>query len=258
MMNPFSSTPNPSLDFLKMLSHDVRWQLLAALSESDHRVQELVEKLKRPQNLISYHLRLLRDGELVQERRSSADGRDVYYSLNLEQLHTLYLTSGRALHPALATDSKAETKEVSGERRPYRVLFLCTQNSARSQLAEGILRAQGGPRVEAFSAGSRPTGIHPLAARAAAALNIDISGQRSQHMDDFAGQSFDAVITVCDKVREVCPVFPAETKQIHWSFPDPAEAPGSETERYQAFVKTAQELSTRIRYLLMMIERTDT
>ncbi|MFZ1397159.1 MAG: metalloregulator ArsR/SmtB family transcription factor [Candidatus Promineifilaceae bacterium] len=258
------ATVNPTLDFLKLLAHDVRWALVAALAQSDRRVQELVEILQRPQNLVSYHLRLLREGQIVTERRSSADGRDVYYSLNLDQLRGLYQESGQSLHPALACAQPApnaspwlanEGLVEGGGERPYRVLFLCTHNSARSQLAEGILRATGGNLVEVFSAGSEPDRVHPLAVRAAAALQIDISSQQSKHLDAFAGQTFDYVITVCDQVRESCPVFPDDPHQIHWSFSDPAAVVGSEADQFQAFLQTARELSTRINYLCLMLER---
>lgn len=242
--------------FLKLLSHDVRWQIIAALTESDRRVQELVEGLQRPQNLISYHLRQLREGQVITERRSSADGRDVYYSLDITQLRALYIASGQALHPGLTPAEYEPADEKGNEaKRPFRVLFLCTHNSARSQLAEGILRASGGSQVEVFSAGNEPGHVHPTAVRAAAALQIDISGQRSRHMDEFAGQHFDYVITVCDRVREVCPVFPGDPQQIHWSFPDPAAVTGSDDEQFQAFFQTARELSTRINYLRLMMDR---
>lgn len=194
---------------------------------------------------------------------ASADGRDVYYSLDLDHLRTLYQASGQTLHPALAcaqltlesAQPRAGDNTSEGQRRPFRVLFLCTHNSARSQLAEGILRATAGDLVEVASAGSEPSRVHPLAIRAAEALQIDINGQRSKHMDQFVGQAFDYVITVCDRVREVCPTFPSDPHQIHWSFPDPAAVEGSEGEKFQAFLQTARELNTRIGYLRLMMER---
>lgn len=234
---------------LKLLAHTVRWQIVAALAQSDYRVQELETRLARPQNLVSYHLRLLREGGLVGERRSSADGRDAYYTLHLDTLRAAYQAGGEALHPALACATGPQTPPA----RPYRVLFLCTHNSARSQLAEGILRAAGGERVEVFSAGNEVTAVHPLAIRAAAERGLDISQQHAKPMDEFAGQSFDTIITVCDRVREVCPVFPGDPPHIHWSLPDPTAVTGPEEAQYQAFRQTAQELSTRITYLLMMI-----
>jgi arsenate reductase len=134
-------------------------------------------------------------------------------------------------------------------------MFLCTHNSARSQLGEGILRASGGSLATVFSAGSEPSTVHTLNFRAAEALNLDISHQYAKHMDDFAGQAFDYVITVCDQVREVCPVFADDTKQIHWSFSDPTAVVGTDDEKLAAFLQTAQELSTRIGYLCLMMER---
>jgi protein-tyrosine-phosphatase len=248
-----TASTNISLNFLKLLAHDVRWDLLEALAESDRRVIELVELLQRPQNLISYHLRLLREGRIVNERRSSADGRDVYYHLDLDQLRNYYLDSGQTLHPALAYAEPE--REVEKGKRPYRVLFLCTHNSARSQLAEGILRANGGDLVEVFSAGSKPEQVHPRAIQAAANMNIDINQQQSKHIGEFEDQPFDYIITVCDQVREICPVFPGDHKKIHWSIPDPAEVSGSEVEQLQAFTQIARELATRISYLLLMMER---
>ena len=240
-----------SLDFLKLLAHDVRWHLLRALTRGDHRVQELVTLLQRPQNLISYHLRLLREGQVVKERRSSADGRDVYYSLDLDQFRTLFQESGLALHPALICEEPLVPD--LGVERPFRILFLCTHNSARSQLAEGILRATAGDWVTVFSAGSQPGGVHPLAVRAAQELGYDISQQESKHMDQFTGQLFDYVITVCDQVREVCPVFPDGPVQIHWSFPDPAAVAGTADAQFEAFLQTARELVVRINYLCQVL-----
>ena len=159
-----AQTKQQPLDFLKLLAHDIRWQILLALSKSDHKVEELVKQLKQPYNLISYHLKLLRNKKVVSEHRSSADGRDIYYSLNLEQFKTLYFQAGTSVHPALGDPvSQSQLKGATDEFPKTRILFLCTHNSARSQMAEGILRQAAGDRVEVFSAGNEPTPIHPLA-----------------------------------------------------------------------------------------------
>ena len=248
-------TPQP-LAFLKLLAHDIRWRILLALAQSDFRVEELVKQIKQPPNLISYHLKRLRLQQLVTQRRSSADSRDIYYSLNLGQFRQLYFETGQALHPGVSEPvnqphPQGETLAAS----PTRVLFLCTHNSARSQMAEGLLRKIGGDLVEVFSAGSEPTSIHPLAIKVMKSRDIDLSTHQSKHLKEFVGQSFDYVITVCDRVREVCPVFPGEPKEIHWSFPDPAAIEGTAKTQERGFEATARELTNRIQYLLLMIQR---
>jgi protein-tyrosine-phosphatase len=249
-----SALPHPP-DFLKLLAHELRWKLVTALSHSDHRVHELVHMLDQPMNLVSYHLKQLRDQQLVTERRSSADGRDIYYSLDLEALRTRYFAAGEAIHPALATSDSAPLDATAAHvHPPTRVLFLCTHNSARSQMAEGILRRLGGDRVIAFSAGSQPAEVHADAVRVLMAMGIDISQQRSKQLDVFANQSFDYIITVCDRVREVCPLFPNDPERIHWSFPDPAAVEDAAA-RDRAFQQTAHQLMTRIRQLITLIDR---
>jgi thioredoxin type arsenate reductase len=249
-MNTLTATQ--SLDFLKLLAHDLRWRLLLALAYSDYRVQELVSQLNQPANLVSYHLRKLREQHLVSERRSTADGRDVFYTLNLDRMSQLYMATGEALHPALnPTESKPQANK--GVNPPKRVLFLCTHNSARSQMAEGILRYYGGDRVEAFSAGNEPGQVKPEAIQTMADMGIDISNQRSKHLDEFNGQSFDYIITVCDRANETCPIFPGDPKRIHWSFPDPTAVDDSK-ERTRAFQQIAQELTRRINYLLTVMK----
>lgn len=239
-------TPTPVPALLKLLAHDVRWELLAELSSSDRRVAELVSLLDRPQNLISYHLARLRAGGLVREHRSSADARDVYYRADLSRLGALYRESGASLHPALVGGAGS----ASAAPQPARVLFLCTHNSARSQMAERLLRAAAGPAVVVASAGSQPSAVHPLAARVMADLGFDITGQRSKHMAELASQRWHQVVTVCDLVREVCPVFPAETRMVHWSIPDPAAVMGTEAARLAAFQAAAEELSERVSILV--------
>jgi arsenate reductase len=128
-----------------------------------------------------------------------------------------------------------------------RVLILCTGNSARSQMAEGLLRHDAGKVYEVFSAGTKPSQVRPEAIAVMREVGIDISGHRSKSVDEFAGQDFDYVITVCDNAKESCPVFPAKTKRIHWSIEDPAAAQGSEEERLSAFRRVRDELRGRLR-----------
>lgn len=245
-----------SLDFLKLLAHPIRWRVLLTLVRTDCRVQELVDTLKQPQNLVSYHLRRLRLKQVVRERRSAADAREVYYSLDLDKFRTLYLAAGQTLHPGLSQpDASVQSDLPAVTSPPVRVLFLCTHNSARSQMAEGILRRQGGNQVEVFSAGSEPTLLHPLAIQALQGLTIDISCQHAKHLNEFVGQSFDYIITVCDRVREACPTFPGHPDYMHWSFPDPVTVEGSTAVKERAFRDTATQLATRINFLLLMIDR---
>jgi arsenate reductase len=129
-----------------------------------------------------------------------------------------------------------------------RVLILCTGNSARSQMAEGLLRAFGGESVEVFSAGTNPSSVRPEAIAVMSEIGIDLAGHRSKHVREFDGQHFDCVITVCDNANESCPIFPGDTERIHWSFPDPAAIEGSETERLAAFRRVRDALAERFRH----------
>lgn len=235
--------------FIKLLANDVRWTLLQSLVNGDHRVQELVALAGQPMNLVSYHLKKLRDEGVVQMRRSEADARDIYYSLNLDRLYEQYQAAGRALHPAFAGVDETPPSVVGG---PIRVLFVCTHNSARSQMAEGLMRYLAGARVEAHSAGSHPSGIHPDTITTMARIGIDIGGQRAKHLSEFEAQPFDYVITVCDRAREVCPTFPGAGRQIHWGFPDPTSI-DDQAERLAAFEDIAGRLRSRIGYFLTMV-----
>ena len=131
-----------------------------------------------------------------------------------------------------------------------RVLFLCTGNSCRSQMAEGLLRWVGGSVVDVVSAGTDPRPVHPDAVRALREIGLDISRQKSKSAEPYLGQRFDYVITLCDAARESCPVFPGAARTLHWSLPDPAAASGSEAERLQEFRKVREQLSGLIDELL--------
>ncbi len=235
-----------------LLGNDMRWKLVSALVRGDFSVNELQQKVHGKQNLVSYHLGKLKKAKLVTEMSSIADGRETYYSLNLATLQRLFFSSGESLHPAL-TPNPEDSAASGGEK--LRILFLCTHNSARSQMAEGLLRAKGGERVEVFSAGTEPSVVNPLAIEAMDGLGIDIRSHQSKSMDDFLGQHFDYVITVCDRAKDSCPIFPGAPEQIHWSFPDPSEVQGSKARQLKAFEDAAQGLMQRINYFLMMLNR---
>ncbi len=127
-----------------------------------------------------------------------------------------------------------------------RVLFLCTHNSARSQMAEGLLRHLAGDRFEAYSAGTEATQVRPLAIRAMAELGIDVAGQESKTLDRYLGEPFAVVVTVCDQAAEACPVFPDARQRLHWSFPDPSRATGSEAEQLAVYRRVRDAIRARI------------
>ena len=135
---------------------------------------------------------------------------------------------------------------MTARENKLRVLILCTGNSARSQMAEGLLRHLGGTRYEVFSAGTKPAGVNPLAIEAMREVGIDISTQRSKSVAEFAGQEFAAVITVCDNAAEECPIFPGAPQRAHWSLTDPAAVSGMKEEKLGAFRKIREELERRI------------
>jgi arsenate reductase len=136
-----------------------------------------------------------------------------------------------------------------------RVLFLCTHNSARSQMAEGLLRHLAGDRFEIMSAGTEATSVRPEAIRAMADLGVDISGQSSNTLERYLGEPFDYVVTVCDDANEACPVFPGAENRLHWSFQDPSRAEGSEEKRLEVFRKVRDEIQARIRKELLAGDR---
>jgi protein-tyrosine-phosphatase len=250
-----TTLPQPP-EVFKLAGHPIRWNLLMRLARSDERVQDLIEQLKLPQNLVSYHLRQLRDGHLVHEHRSSADERTVYYSLDFEQFQTQFLIAGKMLHPAMIDGPVGDGRWPDQLTPPLRVLFLCTNNSARSQMAEVLLRHLSHGAIEAYSAGNEPAPrVHPLAIWAMEAIGINMHEQYPKHFERYQGQHFDAIVTVCDRVREVCPTFPDDPERIHWSFPDPASAIGEETSQYAVFERMGMQLTFRLRLLMSVLKR---
>jgi protein-tyrosine-phosphatase len=245
--------------FLQLVGHPLRWQLLADLSRSDRTVRELTGLVGEPQNLVSYHLGKLRGAGLVVARRSSADRRDSYYTADLARLGDLLAAAGGALHPGIALAPPPPGPIESSGEVAGRVLFLCTGNSARSQIAEALMRELSGGSIEAHSAGSRPKPLHPNAVRVMHdEFGIDLTSHRPTHLDEFVEQRFDRIVTLCDRVREVCPEFPGHPDAIHWSIPDPAAGftDGDDDASYPVFRQVAAEIATRIGFLLATFDNT--
>jgi ArsR family transcriptional regulator, arsenate/arsenite/antimonite-responsive transcriptional repressor / arsenate reductase (thioredoxin) len=237
------ASPLPAL--LDLAGHPIRWAILRELAPGDLRVRELATAVDARQSLVSYHLGRLRSNGLVATRRSAFDGRDLYCRIDLARCQELFAETGAALHPALRF--VAPPAPALGDRT--RVLFLCTGNSGRSQMAEALLRHLAPRTAEAFSAGSAPKPVHAAAVRAMRERGIDIGGARSKHLSTFATERFDHVVSLCDRVREVCPEFPGRPDTAHWSMPDPAGDP----EPAAAFRRAADELAERITFFLHLV-----
>jgi protein-tyrosine-phosphatase len=238
-------------EILGLLSEPLRWQLIGELGRSDRRVGELVVLVEKPQNLVSYHLGELRKAGVVSARRSSADGRDVYYRADLIRCRDLLGDASRSLHPGITLAPTSNVCPATRARRiRARLLFLCTGNSARSQIAEALAERRSGGLVEARSAGSHPKPLHPNAVRVMAERGIDITARPTKSLSRFTRTRFDRVITLCDKVREICPEFPGSPVAAHWSMYDPAAAGGSDEESYPAFRNVADEIEERVAILL--------
>jgi protein-tyrosine-phosphatase/DNA-binding transcriptional ArsR family regulator len=233
-----------------LLAHDLRWAIVRQLALGDLRAKELVALTDQAPNLVSYHLGQLRAAGLVSVLRSAADGRDSYYTLDLVSVGDALREVALAIHPGLFP-RQVDATEPGPSAHPVRVLFICTGNSSRSQMAEGWLRQLGGQQVVARSAGTAPTALHPFAVAAMRECGVDISGHQVKHVSVFAGQLFDRVITLCDRARETCSELPLAKAAVHWSIPNPAEAHPADLD---AFRSTARNLQTRVRYLLPLLE----
>jgi ArsR family transcriptional regulator, arsenate/arsenite/antimonite-responsive transcriptional repressor / arsenate reductase (thioredoxin) len=246
--------------FVVSAGHPLRWQLLTELAHTDLRVRELVTLVSQPQNLVSYHLRLLRVGGLVTSTRSSFDGRDNYYHLDLDGCCQALANAGAALHPALRMDSIPPNPAIHAGRLPaLTILFVCTGNGARSPIAEALLRQRTVSRVTVISAGTRPKKrLHPHTVRVLRdQFGIQIGTQRPRHLDTLSGYRFDYVITLCDKAREACPEFDGGPRLLHWSVPDPGAADNSDKTGYPAFARTAADIDKRVRHLLPVLGATN-
>ncbi len=237
------SAPMP--EALRLLGDETRWRLIGELRWSDRQVGELCERLDLPQNLVSYHLGIMRQAGLVRTHRSDADGRVLYYALDLAALQQHLQLIGGAL--ALPTQA-APPSSVAGP-----VLFICTRNSARSQIAEAWLRHLSGGRVVTRSAGTAPASVQSLAVQVMAEAGIDIGYQRAKHITDVVEPAPAVVVTVCDLAREECSAALDAPLCLHWSIPDPVAVAGDETQRLAAFRTARDELRVRVEGLLSLL-----
>jgi len=228
-----------------LLSHRLRWAIVQQLTSGDVRVNEIVSHLGEPMNVVSYHLKKMRDSGLIVGRRSEADARDVYYQLDLARMRALYAEASALLHPSFSDEPQPQLQNK------LRVLFVCSFNSARSQIAEAWLRELGEGKVEVASAGINPGTVHPEAVRAMKAHGVDISSQRAKSVEKFAHQPFDLVITVCDIAREEVPTFEQVKRFLHWGMPNPLKAPPPD--QAEVYDRTAAALRSRVVNLLQLI-----
>jgi protein-tyrosine-phosphatase/DNA-binding transcriptional ArsR family regulator len=235
---------------LQALGNDLRWQIVNELSRSDLKVGELTVATGQPQNLVSYHLRLLREASLVRERRGSADGRDIYYSLDRRAVTTGLVDAITAVHPGAGLSLSGRLPKHSNlTKRATSVLFLCTGNSARSQIAEAILRQLGGRHMRVRSAGTHPVGVHPQVPRILAARGIHAGALRSKSVAEFVARPFDYVVTLCDVARTERIVVGGQPQLMHWSIPDPVAARGGRAAVSRAFVLVTDEIEGRVKDL---------
>lgn len=236
---------------MTLLADPVGWSIVVRLTRSDEHQRALAATLQQPPEKVSDLLATLSEQGLVHQRQSDVSPDDTFYRLDLEALREAFSSIGTAIHPVVGGKDK-----TTGDELPItkpRVLFLCTGNSARSQIAEGLMRHLSKNRIEVFSAGSQPSQIHPMAIEVMDHVGIDIRQQRSKHLDEFSDQKFDYVITVCDQQREVCPIFPGDPQRLHWSFSDPVAEPHNVQDH--AFKSTANQLRQLIRHFLILLEK---
>lgn len=251
-------------DYLKIISDENRLKILCMLKDGERCVCEIYEPLSLPQNLISHHLKVLKAANLVHSKKQ---GKWIHYKINekkLKKLNDLYLAllkqnpENRRSHGQCHSEDPNVTsgnEESRNELRSFadaqddilntekiKILFLCTGNSARSQIAEGWTKTLKGKQIEAYSAGVEVQGLNPLAVEVMAESGVDISNQRSKLVDEVMKISFDYVITLCDNAKTTCPVFPGKVKVVHVSFSDPAKVKGLQSLKLQAFRQTRDKI----------------
>lgn len=244
----------------KALSDETRIRLLKLLQQRELCVCELMQALNMTQPRVSRNLRILKDAGLVKDRR---EGLWVHYSLD-ESSFNVFAGQMLKLLKDWLNDDETVNKDMENLKKAVRlsakdkvqVLFICTGNSARSQIAEGLLRMQAQDMADVYSGGTEPQkDVHPLAKKVMEEHGIDLSLHYAKGLDRFLNKKFDIIVTVCDKARQTCPIFPGNAIRYHWNLDDPSAVEGNEEKRLSVFRKTFEEISKRIPELIGVIQK---
>ena len=267
MNNIYPTSQLTSLsDTFSVLADPQRLHILDLIINGIHCSSGIVARLGLTPNLVSHHLKVLREAGLVDIERDPADRRWIYYIPNIQQLTEIQFQLSYLLHPARIQARAAECGPSQGAQ-PYippdhltiekehpmtnkaKIIFLCTGNSARSQMAEAFMKKYAGDLFEVHSAGIEPKGVNPYTVRVMEEAGIDISGYQSKGVRQYLGHvNFGYVVTVCDHAEENCPtVFLTQGKHLHWSFEDPAAFQGTEEQTLQKFSQVRDQIEKRIK-----------
>jgi protein-tyrosine-phosphatase len=236
-----------AISALRNFGEPNRLTIIALLSTGPMLVGDICIASGLPLTLVSQHLRVLRESGMVWAKRDGKDARAVWYSLNPERIKEIQTALSMVFDMAKMVDRRIFETKQSPElfREKFRVLFLCSGNSARSQMAEALLQHYGSGLMEARSAGTHPREVHPLTIKVLSEIGIDTTGLKAKHYSVFGQESFRYVITVCDRANEECPDFHGDYQRIHWSIADPVKGE-NEDELINVFKQTRQELAGRI------------
>jgi ArsR family transcriptional regulator, arsenate/arsenite/antimonite-responsive transcriptional repressor / arsenate reductase (thioredoxin) len=238
-----------ALILLKLLAHDLRWAVVKSLATTDMRVGEIVAGVQQPTNLVSYHLKKLRDGNVVNAHRSNADARDVYYTLDFDRVREALKLVGKSV---------SLFSQGLPANLPVRIVFVCTDGSLRSRMAAAIaykLNEQlEGNYIESYIGGLTLAPLHPETAHILRQLNLDVHHTPLRHIDEFNTDNVDFAITVCDQVRDMYPAFPPDLKRMHWSIPPPSPMQDPEA-RQEAYRETYKLIEDRIVYFIESLQR---
>jgi ArsR family transcriptional regulator, arsenate/arsenite/antimonite-responsive transcriptional repressor / arsenate reductase (thioredoxin) len=245
--NMINQNLETTISALRNFSEPNRLAIISLLSTGPMLVGDICNASGLPLTLVSQHLRVLRESGMVRAERDGKDARAVWYSLNPQRIKEIQKALSMVFDMTKIVDRRIpEAKQglnFKGEK--FSVLFLCSGNSARSQMSEALLQHYGKGLIEGRSAGTHPRKVHPLTVKVLEEIGLDTTGLKTKHYSVFSRESFRYVITVCDRANEECPDFKGDYQRIHWSIADPVKD-GNEDELVNVFKQTRQELAERI------------